>query len=141
MITEQYVTFETSKMLKNAGFDSIVHKYYYRPRLSGNILERLVMMPRNINQEPRSLSCPTQALAARWLREVHDVHIQVFPDCSCYEDGICINKDRQFYFLLVIFNGNKVQHHYGQPFFNSFESAFEKALQEALQLIIKNKKQ
>lgn len=133
MITEQYVSFDTAKMLKKAGFDYKVHKYFYRPRLSSKTMERFAMSPRNANEEARSISCPTQALAARWIRETHGFHVFAKRAydyiLSRHTWGFCIQRAKyDTVFSLEIG-------------FDSYESALEAGLQEILQKIIKNKEQ
>lgn len=118
MITEQYVSFETSKMLKKAGFDVPCDKWYGEEGffMSGNY---------------KSCKCPTQQLAARWLREVHHIHVLAFYqyhrgkyayysqflDASCAEIGMRLSSGE----------------------YNTYEEAMEGALQEALREIIKRK--
>ena len=146
MITEQYVSFETAKMLKEAGFDSPTRGIYRTNRTGDHSFAEY-----NMKQTVDDLSwnakdgfqyeylAPTQSLAARWLREVYNIHISVFPDTSSFEDGACVNKNREYVLSWFVFKGDKVEYHYAQPFFNSFESALEAGIQEALRLIIKNK--
>ena len=126
MITESYVTFETAKLLKKAGFDCPVHKYFHRPRFSSKTEERFDMSPWNANEEARSVSRPTQALAARWIRDAHKLHIV----CETLKNGgwfYCITKLNPYEDNFVISKSNMY----------SFEESLEAALREALQLIIK----
>ena len=78
MIAEQYVSFDTAKLLKEAGFDVPCFNQYTE---RGTIWH--CDCPENFNKSQCVTSCPTQALAARWLREVHDIDVTVIP---C-EDG------------------------------------------------------
>lgn len=70
MIGESYVSFDTAKMLKEAGFNITIRSYYTQ---SGSKWETVV--PESVEDRngivwfPR----PTQALAARWLREAHRI--------------------------------------------------------------------
>lgn len=135
MITEQYVSFDTAKMLKDAGFDGMAHKYYYRPRLSGKMEERFAMSPRNLNKEPRCISLPTQALAARWLREVHGIIVDV---------TFCPPKqDKNWKFFIgeiedMIWEGD---YDSSNERYTTYEEAMEDALRQALRRIIKNEEQ
>lgn len=70
MIEESYVSFETAKMLKEAGFDVPCTSQYSEGKIIWN-----VGYPDNFNQDEFGYSRPTQALAARWLREVHKLHV------------------------------------------------------------------
>lgn len=125
MITEQYVTFETSRLLKEAGFNCRVKRYFRIPGFSSEPKEMSVLTAMNINREPRSYSRPTQALASRWLREVHHIFI---------EDYILING--KFSYRIFIGGRNQLeceQHN----IYQSYEDCVEYALQEAIKLIKK----
>ena len=68
MITEDYVNFETAKLLKEKGFDGVVQLHYNN--LSGKIY----------SSNPITKNCikaPTIQMAMKWLREVHN--IDIFP--------------------------------------------------------------
>lgn len=70
MIEEQFVSFDTAKMLKEAGFDAPCYVQY-----SDRGVQWDASYPDNFNADDFGYSCPTQALAARWLREVHNLHV------------------------------------------------------------------
>lgn len=55
MTTEDYVSFETAKLLKEKGFDEKCQQYY------GDY----------------KYPCPTLQMAMKWLREVHNLHCAV----------------------------------------------------------------
>lgn len=73
MIKESYVSFETAKMLKEAGFDVPCTSNYMTSKSWWNDLQRA-----NFNASETTYSRPTQALAARWLREVHHYAVCVW---------------------------------------------------------------
>lgn len=120
MITEQYVSFDTAKMLKEAGFDVPCDKWYGE--------EGFFMSGKR-----KSCKCPTQQLAARWLREVHGIVVDVVFEPP--KRG----KDWRY------FIGNMDNMAWVGDFvpsdgrYDTYEEAMEDALQEALRLIIKNK--
>ena len=69
MITEDYVSFETAKLLKEKGFDDFTcHSYYYK---NGDIEEE--------TRYEGDFGRPTLQMAMKWLREVHYWHIFVIP--------------------------------------------------------------
>jgi len=73
MIEEQYVSLEVAKLLKEKGFDEPCFKFYS----SQGELGDWKYYPRR-NKESflvHKCSAPSQALAMRWLREVHHIHI------------------------------------------------------------------
>ncbi len=72
MITEDYVSFETAKALKEKGFDVYVSSFYdYEEKFSRKNADW------NWNIGSR-YSAPTLQIATKWLREAHNIHIQAF---------------------------------------------------------------
>ena len=74
MIEESYVCFDTAKMLKDVGFDVPCISQYMQNgfRWNGGSLKKV-----NYNEYESVFSCPTQALAAKWLREVHGIVVDI----------------------------------------------------------------
>ena len=108
MIEEQFVSFDTARMLKEAGFKANC----------AFILDD--------NQE--RLYRPTQALAARWLREVYNVAIY-----SLYDDDM-----EQWFYVVDAFTKNPVINGFQSGSeYDDYESAFEDGLREAIKLIKK----
>lgn len=113
MIEESYVSFGTAKMLKVAGFEAecgfIIDDY-------GEKLYR-----------------PTQALAARWLREVHKIVV----DASFIPPSTDGGDWR--YFIGnnmgdMVWIGDYVP---SDEYYGTYESALEAGLQEAIKMIKK----
>ena len=121
MIEESYVSRDTARMLKEAGFDEVCRSAYYA---TGN---SAVMYERNSMLSPGYVSRPTQALAARWLREVHHYAICVW-----------FSKDHEKWFYAhgdmdnMVFDTN---YNISEFIFDSYEEAFEAGLQEAIKLM------
>jgi len=69
-MNEQYVTSKVAKLLRENGFRGDCIAYY-------NDDGRRYL---SLNAELHPLPCPTQAVACRWLREVHKIDISVTPD-------------------------------------------------------------
>ena len=127
MIEESYVSFETARMLKEARFDVPCFKQYTD---RGTVWH--CDCPENFNISQCATSCPTQALAARWLREVHGIVVDVT-------------------FIPPLFDGVNWQYFIGnmddmvwegdfEPSdqkYASYEAALETGLQEAIKLIKK----
>ena len=83
MITEDYVSFETAKLLKEKGFDEPCMFLYfakYKPEgdFKGNFNET-----KNSEINELSYSAPTLQMAMKWLRKNHNIHIAIVP----YEVG------------------------------------------------------
>lgn len=107
MIEEQYVSFDTAKMLKEAGFKANCDF----------ILDD--------NQE--RLYRPTQALAARWLLEGHGLFIEIFYRITGFNYEIIYTKTDEVAFTP----------HEPKINFISYEGCLEDALREAVKLIKK----
>lgn len=78
MITEDYISFEVAKLLKEKGFDEPCI-YVYRHDGSEDIWDA--------DKEDIACQKPTIQMAMKWLREVHKIHIEIgynvgyFPVC------------------------------------------------------------
>jgi len=82
-ITEDYVSFETAKLLKEKGFDVPCGSYYDYFRSNVTMYQGYVaeFSGSCTNHNGRGnhdvFSRPTQQIAMRWLREVHKCFIQI----------------------------------------------------------------
>jgi len=78
MITEDYVSFETAKRLKEKGFDEKCRAFYalWFDEVEGPKEDEA----ENWNIEPKYFSAPTLQMAMKWLREVHKVEVRVSYD-------------------------------------------------------------
>ena len=76
MITEDYVSFETAKLLKEKGFKEETHgNYYLGGKFDGEFEESSKVNWNKFFKTP--IAAPTQQMAMRWLREVHNIHISI----------------------------------------------------------------
>lgn len=74
MIIEDYVSFETAKLLKEKGFDWCTYAYYEdedNPNISLHASKAI-----NWNKT-EFISKPTIQMAMKWLREKHHLHIEI----------------------------------------------------------------
>lgn len=80
MTHEQFITLETAKLAKQAGFDWEVYSCYYKSspdRVSTN-----GTLTSNFNGyafQHIAISAPTQSVLQRWLRELHNLIVVVKP--------------------------------------------------------------
>ena len=127
MIEESYVSFDTARMLKEAGFDVPCRSYYELE--DGEIVMKDSIGSSDYNAyEDTVCSRPTQALAARWLREVYNVAIY-----SLYDDDM-----EQWFYVVDAFTKNPVINGFQSGSeYDDYESAFEDGLREAIKLIKK----
>lgn len=124
MIEESYVSFDTARMLKEAGFDVPCFNQYTE---RGTIWH--CDCPENFNKSQCATSCPTQALAARWLREKFGIHI--FANYF-FEDGTW------FYVTVDLKETDEVRAiHPDIRSYQTSEEALEAGLKHGLELIKK----
>lgn len=67
MITEDYVSFETAKLLKEKGFEGKMHTFYTE---KGTEMESAYVVPSNFFPIYR----PTLQMAMKWLREKYNIN-------------------------------------------------------------------
>ena len=93
MVTEDYVSFETAKLLKERGFDAECHSHYYpchypdgsiqyhkynRTAIKKNKTWYDIYSLKNLPKD--HYLAPTLQMAMKWLREVHKLEIYPFHD-------------------------------------------------------------
>ena len=77
---EYYVSFEVAKLLKKAGFEWEVQRYYSKlSRMQGKLLclSCGCKYKENININQNRYSAPTLEVAQRWLREEKSIYIGI----------------------------------------------------------------
>lgn len=102
MITEDYVSFETAKLLKEKGFDECCPVKYKYVKEFDSYLQTTEYV--NDNFEKYYYPCPTLQMAMKWLREVHNLHIITLPyapiDRPSYHPG-----EADIVYIAQIFKG------------------------------------
>lgn len=87
-MTEEFVTLETAKLLKAAGFKEDVSSFYELVYKGGSGPEYEIdesYDAQNYNTDVYSISAPTQSIAQKWLRETKNLHVLSTPkvvDCE-----------------------------------------------------------
>ena len=140
MIEEDYVSFETAKLLKEKGFDGDTNCYYIEGTESKNLCyspirnnhnKRITSNEFDINIDIASgrISAPTLQMAMEWLREVHKLHIAILWDCGAYigKNSFCYHIDRM---------DNYEDKGYNKIGFDSYEEACEEAIKYCLENLI-----
>ena len=83
MITEDYVSFETAKLLKEKGFDIPLLTFYItdKEKKEGD-LQTMAFTDDKIDNSYSDLCylAPTHQRAMKWLRKVHNISIEPFVD-------------------------------------------------------------
>ena len=115
MIKEDYVSFETAKLLKEKGFD--VNCYTHYSSDGQNVYYNYQTPSDGINR-------PTLQMAMKWLREVHNFHIRI--DRASKYWNYTIRK-------LKLFGTNDLSYNVD---FNTYEKACEAAVKHCLEKLI-----
>lgn len=134
MIEESYVSFDTAKLLKDAGFRELTKTHYSN---SGQVWE--TAMPADYNDDFNCNTCnrPTLALAARWLREVNGIHVSsnIFMDSANDADGKTVDEWTFWSYDLFDNSGRIIEE--SDDRYDSYEEAIEAGLKHSLELIKK----
>ncbi|MFR6547476.1 MAG: hypothetical protein ACLUPQ_18055 [Phocaeicola vulgatus] len=129
-MTEEFVTLETAKLLKEKGFKEDVFTFYEVDCVEGDmILSETYDESENFNEKNDCLSAPTQSLAQKWLRETKNIHICVY-NCACGYGYEISKADNGTHMASSVYKGTND----GEEW-DSYEEALEAGLQEALKLI------
>ena len=135
MIEEQFVSFETARMLKESGFNVPCRGVYvtdrtgyYEFREYDNKQTADDLCWNTEDGFQYEYLAPTQALADKWLREMYNVAIY-----SLYDDDM-----EQWFYVVDAFTKNPVINGFQSGSeYDDYESAFEDGLREAIKLIKK----
>lgn len=76
---EQLISFKTAKLAKEKRFDGETYRYYNHHRLVDVDYHDNNLYNWNNSLNKNYISCPTQSLIQRWLREEHNIDIIVKP--------------------------------------------------------------
>jgi len=145
-IQEDYVSFETAKLLKEKGFDGKCLKVWiYSKSIDLENNAQLVSSPHFMEGESAIDSadvhkvltteelyddaylCPTLQMAMKWLREKHNIHIEprYFPMPNIYR-------------YVIIYSPFTIENIDSHPqYFNTHEEACEEAIKYCLKNLIK----
>ena len=128
MITEDYVSFETSKLLKKRGFDEPCQFLYFsKYKQEGDFIGNF-HAKKNSEINEASYSAPTLQLAMKWLREVHYYNIEI--------DTLGMMELNTLSFrsaVIYLVNENECYCEHG---FGSYEEACESAIKYCLENLI-----
>lgn len=125
MTTEDYVSFETAKLLKEKEFNEIKCNTCYK--WNGNFCNNRRSMS-GIDNEI-CYQAPTLQMAMKWLRHVHGLHIAILWDCGAYigKNSFCYHIDDM---------NNYENKGWNKIGFESYEEACEAAIRYCLENLI-----
>lgn len=120
MITEDYCSFEVAKLLKEKGFDEYCRSYYElgEPRVyvgSNGVCNNTMFQ----DESNECIARPTHQMAMKWLREKHNLHIEVIYNPYYEEYKSCMYK-------------NIGEYNYTE-FYSTYEEAVEAAIKYSLE--------
>lgn len=129
MITEDYVSFEVAKLLKEKGFEGHSIITIYDEDAANAYVKELIEKHLPYSSDDPKLKefyyiKPTLQMAMKWLREIHRLHITIY-SCSQESWMYRITKPHQ-----KLEDGE-----YGEDF-NSYEEAVEAAILYCLENLI-----
>jgi hypothetical protein len=124
MITEDYVSFETAKLLKEKGFDICVSSFY---DVDGEFSRKEADWNWNIGSR---YSAPTPQMAMKWLREVHHCVICITP--LTFYCGEIVSK---WGYCIWAYDNTEVDEE-SSPRLESYEEAAESAIKYCLEKLI-----
>jgi len=128
-MTDQIISFQTAKLAKEKGFDWGVFEYFNLDNVFTKEKQAIndgYICNINYNDrytQPNAFSAPTQTLLQKWLREKHNIHIEVQKHPSGYLGYL-----KAHYTI----TGNKI---IKTKLFSIYEEALESGLLKALKEI------
>ena len=131
MITEDYVSFETAKLLKEKGFDCACKVWYseYTSQFGGEKYTSIEFDNHNKFNENYKFICsaPTIQMAMKWLREEYNCFIQIkeYFDIKQYQAFVSKNGKTTY-----------CEPDWFHPICSSYEEACEAAIKYCLENLI-----
>lgn len=131
-ITEDYVSYEVAKLLKEKGFDEYYPLWYNLDRpLEGPFFYKEIGWYGHNSYEyngKRIVSAPTLQMAIKWLREVHKINIDI-------KSRWKLNPYKIDYYYFVLHYKNVPSDSFIIKF-DSYEEAVEAALKYCLENLV-----
>ena len=123
MITEDYVSFETAKLLKEKGFDEKCQAMYDK---DGHFVPFNFKLLTKADKRLFVADAPTLQMAMKWLREIHNLYINIFVTW----------KDKIPHYQWSIDNLITQDTIYDTPCLEKYEQACEEAIKYCLENLI-----
>ena len=142
MITEDYVSFETAKLLKEKGFEYNPDESYWLIDANNKMYwissigaYDYVDVPTESFQRPKNgYRLVTQAMTMKWLREVHKLHIILDIHWLYFA-----NQNGWMYTISrILENGNEYVDSKGDENDKNFYPTYEEACEAAIKYCLKN---
>lgn len=132
MTQEDYISFETAKLLKEKGFDEKCRTYYKVFPESRIAAIYHSSENRGVSEDdPNEILCPTLQMVMKWLREVHKIHISV-------EIGFDVDNHQYYFFVPSVCRFSDKSGEYENPFGEKEFDTYEKACEAAIKYCLEN---
>lgn len=128
-MTEELVTLETAKLLKEKGFNE-----YCENVIDNNGVLRKTLYRTNNYLPKVCYSRPTQTIVAKWLRERHEINVSVLRMTERYGGAVAEHNLLKYFYHIQIPNRQSIVD-VGIYYF-TYEEAFEAGIKKALSLIV-----
>lgn len=126
IMTEDYVSFEVAKLLKEKGFDEPCRVFYKDPQAGLYEFKNAPKAYKDKLFEPCFLA-PSLYMAMKWLREVHNINIDIVP---------IWNRNRWEYQIFIVTPATSQRPYVANTLYLDYEEAVEEALKYSLENLI-----
>jgi hypothetical protein len=127
MITEDYVSFEVAKLLKEKGFDEECRGFFHTAFESPRLSMWSCKDHKNSDYE-ECVSTPTHQMAMKWLRNEHNILLFLLP---AQENGKLV-------YLVEVWTWNEEESIYESTYAPMPKKEPEQAVEAALKYTLKN---
>lgn len=124
-MTEELVTLETAKLLKEKGFNEYCKDIIKED--NNRIMQSVFRTNKNLPK--LCYSRPTQSIAQKWLRDIQNIHICIY-NCACGYGYEISKADNGTHIVSSAYKGTN-----DGGKLDTYEEALEAGIQEALKLI------
>jgi hypothetical protein len=137
MITEDYVSFETAKLLKEKGFDADIDLWYDKDGVKFFTNKYEISSDWRVRQNQNVYLCPTLQMTMKWLRENHNLHIIVTPEYGDveYMPGEWQEEFLGWKYTIISVNGTTTTVH-PTVYAKTAESAYEAGIEYCIKYAI-----
>jgi hypothetical protein len=136
----QIIPFDVARDLKELGFDWSVNSAYFQNNKNKSGYDDLFTTHSEIYENHndtdylyRRISAPEQALVVKWLRDVHNIHIQVEPHFKQWFWEICqLNNDTD---SMAVYYVLETQRRSNPNAYKTFEQAELEGIKEVIKYL------
>ena len=127
MVTEDYVSFDTAKLLKAKGFNDVpVYTYYLS--YGGFYLSPMAVTNKKLYAQGH-IAAPTLQMAMKWLREVHN--LEIYPYHDMFQEN-----NKWWYGIEKFTKGCSNCQYEEEPIYSTYEESCEAAVKYCLENLI-----